>query len=208
MLESEREHHHLHAVVQAGHGEQVAQAVAQRTRTQIAGVNDGIRNVAHRSQKAALYGDTLRKRHARIRAERMAATAEFVPGDDGLVRSIQEDDAIAQMRFLQMVQLVHELRVERLVAGIAYHGKPAVLLRLPWDGGQADEIHQKTRRQVVDAKIAQVLERVHGLCAARAAHARDDDQVGCGILRALFLRNGFVPFVDGCLKFAFHLFIA
>ena len=52
------------------------------------------------------------------------------------------------------------------------------------DADELGKLGDETRRQIIDAKIAHVLEHVHGLCAARSGHSGDDDDIG-DALRAL-----------------------
>ena len=64
--------------------------------------------------------------------------------------------------------------------------RPGLQLQLQ-DQLAADEfgkLGDQTRRQVVDAKVAHVLEHMHGLRSARSRHSGDDDDIG-DALRAL-----------------------
>ena len=52
------------------------------------------------------------------------------------------------------------------------------------DADEFGKLGDQTRRQVVDAKVAHVLEHMHGLRTARSRHSGDDDDIG-DALRAL-----------------------
>jgi len=178
MLEAEREHRDGKPVGEVALAEQRTQLLAQLHGLQVARVDDDVRMLADFREQATLGGDALADRHVcAVIAHRMAAAACLVPRDNRLVAGIQEDDAVLQAGSTHMRELFNQLVVEVLVACVAHHGQAAARLLLSGNRRKAHEVHQQARRQVVDAEIAEILERVHRLGAARAAHARDDDQV-------------------------------
>ena len=65
------------------------------------------------------------------------------------------------------------------------------------DADELGKLGDETWRQVIDAKIAHVLEHVHGLRAARSGHSGDDDDIG-DALRALRRIHG-ISLLHVCL---------
>ena len=102
------------------------------------------------------------------------------------------------------VERVEQLVEEALAAQVAHDGEVAAHARV--NAHHLREREQKARRQVVNDVVAEVLEGVHGLGAAGAAHTRDDHDVGDrlalgGAVGDLRGRLGAVPVgrrVGGC----------
>ena len=77
---------------------------------------------------------------------------------------------------------IEQLIEQALAAQVAGDGKMPAHARI--DADELGKLGDETRGQVVDAKVAHVLEHMHGLCAARSGHPGDDDDIG-DTLRAL-----------------------
>ena len=71
---------------------------------------------------------------------------------------------------------VEQLVEQPLAAQVARHAEMAADAGV--DADDLRELQDEAGRQVVDAEIPHVLEHVHGLRAAGAGHAGDDDDVG------------------------------
>ena len=76
---------------------------------------------------------------------------------------------------VQLDKLARELAKKLLGAQVTHDAEFAQ--RTAVEARQAHQVHEQVGRQVVDAKIAQVLKGMHGLRTASAGHARDDNQV-------------------------------
>ena len=107
--------------------------------------------------------------------ERVAAAVLVVATHELLVGAVQEEDLVGIVVVGQGREGVAHLVEEALGADVAGNGQVAAhVLVYPHHLGYLDD---QARREVVYAVVAHVLEDVHGLGAAAAAHAGDDHDV-------------------------------
>ena len=76
----------------------------------------------------------------------------------------------------QRLDRVEELIEQALAAQVARHAQVAANAGV--DADDLGELQDEARREIIDAVVPHVLECVHGLRAAGAGHAGDDDNVG------------------------------
>ena len=112
----------------------------------------------------------------------MTAAIFAVATNQYLVRSLQEHDVAAHLALFKRGDRIEQLIEQALATQIAGDGEMPAHARI--DADELGKLGDQTRRQVIDAKIAHVLEHVHGLRAARSGHSGDDDDIG-DALRAL-----------------------
>ena len=112
----------------------------------------------------------------------MAATIFAVATNQHLVRGLEKHDVAAHLALFERGDRIEQLIEQALAAQVAGDGKMPAHARI--DADELGKLGDETRGQVVDAKVAHVLEHMHGLCAARSGHPGDDDDIG-DTLRAL-----------------------
>ena len=138
-----------------------------------------------------LIGDGLGDGAGIVDAQRMATARRLVAGDEHVIARIEEDQLEGNPGRIHVGKLAKQLIEVFAVASIAYDGKATTDLAVARQARETDHVHDQRRRKVVDAEVAQVLERVHGFGSPCPAHARDDDHVGTDVEGALFI--GFRP---------------
>ena len=112
----------------------------------------------------------------------MAAAVFAITTDQHLVRGLEKHDVTAHLALLECGNGIEQLIEQALAAQVTGDGEMPAHARI--DADELGKLGDETRRQVINAKIAHVLEHVHGLCAARSGHSGDDDDIG-DALRAL-----------------------
>ena len=112
----------------------------------------------------------------------MTAAIFAVATNQHLVRSLQEHDVAAHLALFERGDRIEQLVKQSLATQIAGDSEMPAHARI--DADELGKLGDETWRQVIDAKIAHVLEHVHGLRAARSGHSGDDDDIG-DALRAL-----------------------
>ncbi len=157
--------------------EYLAQRGAELLGQHIRRVNGVVGVLAQVEQEAALPLDALAYGHA-VLAKRVAAATGLVTGDKLLVIGLEKHDLVAHAVLAQQAQLLGEILEIRAVARVAHDSDMAVRPTLAGEVGQTDDLADKAGGKVVDAEVAQILEHVHRLGAAGAAHARQDDELG------------------------------
>ena len=175
VLEAEREDVNVHELLVGQLGERGLQAFAQGRRAHTAGVDDHIGPVADAGQRHALALDRI-GRGVPALGERMAAAVLAIAADQDLVRSLEEQHLAGHLMVAQGLDGVEQLVEQPLAAQVARHAEMAADAGV--DADDLRELQDEAGRQVVDAEIPHVLEHVHGLRAAGAGHAGDDDDVG------------------------------
>ena len=112
----------------------------------------------------------------------MAAAVFTITTDQHLVRGLEKHDVTAHLALLECGNGIEQLIEQALAAQVAGDGKMPAHARI--DADELSKLGDQTRRQVVDAKVAHVLEHMHSLRTARSGHSGDDDDIG-DALRAL-----------------------
>ena len=170
------------------------QLVAQRRGAQTARVDNHIGSIAHALQLKALALNGIGRSLPRL-GNGMTAAIFAVATNQHLVRSLQEHDVAAHLALFESGDRIEQLVKQSLATQIAGDGKVPTHARI--DANELGKLGNQTRRQVINAKIAHILEHVHGLCAARSGHSGDDDDIG-DALRALRRIHG-ISLLHVCL---------
>ena len=181
VLKAKREHVDIHKLLVGKLRKSHAQLVAQRRGAQAARVDDHIGSVTHALQLQALTLNRVGRGLPRL-GNGVAAAVFAVATDQHLVRSLEKHDVAAHLAILERGDGIEQLIEQALATQVAGDGEMPAHARI--DADEFGELGNQTRRQVIDAKIAHVLEHVHGLRAARTGHSGDDDDIG-DALRAL-----------------------
>ena len=175
VLKAEREHVHVHELLGGELGERGLQALAQRRGAHAARVDDHVRAVADARKRHALALDGVGSGVA-ARGERVPAAILAVAADEHLVRRLEEHHLAGHLVVAQRLDRVEELIEQALAAQVARHAQVAANAGV--DADDLGELQDEARREIIDAVVPHVLECVHGLRAAGAGHAGDDDNVG------------------------------
>ena len=143
---------------------------------QLAGVDDDVGPCADLGERLALGADAVEERLALL-AQRMAAARLLEAADAASRRrprgTARGSPCRARSSAVELAgQLVEELASAHVADDREAPDAAAGQL------GEVDELADERRRQVVDAEVAEVLEGVDRLGAARAGHARDDHERG------------------------------
>ena len=112
----------------------------------------------------------------------MTAAIFAITTDQYLVRGLEKNDVAAHLALLECGNGIEQLIEQALAAQVAGDGKVPTHTRI--DANELSKLGNQTRGQVIDTKIAHVLEHMHGLRSARSGHSGDDDDIG-DALRAL-----------------------
>ena len=171
----------VHELLVGQLGERHAQFVAQGRGAQTARVDDHIGSIAHTLQLQALALNRIGRSLPRL-GNGVAAAVFAIPANQHLVRGLEKHDVAAHLALLERGNGIEQLIEQALAAQVAGDGKMPAHARI--DADEFGKLGDQTRRQVVDAKIAHVLEHMHGLRSARSGHSGDDDDIG-DALRAL-----------------------
>ena len=148
---------------------------------QTARVDNHIGSIAHALQLKALALNGIGRSLPRL-GNGMTAAIFAVATDQHLVRGLEKNDVAAHLALLECGNGIEQLIEQALAAQVAGDGKMPAHARI--DADELSKLGDQTRRQVVDAKVAHVLEHMHGLRSARSGHSGDDDDIG-DALRAL-----------------------
>ena len=147
------------------------QPLAQLAQRQVGRVEDDVRLGPDRLEPAALLGD--RAGDAALVAERVAVARLAEAADQDLVARLEEDDPRPDAATLE--RAAHRRQGERRVAGpdVEDDRDPREPLAVGRD--ELGEVGQQLAGQVVDDRVAEVLEELGGGRLAAAGQAADDD---------------------------------
>ena len=134
MLEAERVHRNLQALAFLAGSEQRTDGAAQLSGHHIGCVDDMMRLFAHVVEHLALTLDAVCD-GAAIGAERMAASAGFIPRDELLIVGVQEQHPIIDAGAFELRKLFHQAFEEAAAARIAHHGDTSMIVRLAGHAG-------------------------------------------------------------------------
>ena len=96
------------------------------------------------------------------------------PNERAVVRTqIQDPGVVAPL--LKPIDRGDEVLEERATPDVAHNGYLADAAAR--QRGELDKLAEQCRRQVVDAEVAEILERVDGLGASRPGHPRDEHEI-------------------------------
>src|SRR5579863_8884856 len=87
---------------------------------------------------------------------------------------IEEDDAIGHALAVELAQLIEQVAEDLLAADIQHERD---LAQAAAGRAQLGELGDQTRREIVDAEVAEILKALRGLALTGARQARDDDEV-------------------------------
>ena len=166
---------HLEQLLVGELGEERLDATTQLDGAPAGGVDHIVGAVAHVGELDALAADGVGVGLALAR-DGVAAAHGAVAAAQRLVGGVEIEDLVGDVVVGEGVERVEQLVEEALAAQVAHDGEVATHTRV--NAHHLREREQKARRQVVNDVVAEVLEGVHGLGAAGAAHARDDHDVG------------------------------
>mmetsp|Transcript_15320 Transcript_15320/g.36540 ORF Transcript_15320/g.36540 Transcript_15320/m.36540 type:complete len:376 (-) Transcript_15320:629-1756(-) len=185
---------------------QVGQPGAQLGRAQLAGVDDGGLGLQPAEQLALqldrvqqqpvlVFGAAVQVSEAglAVLAQRVGATGFGEAAHQRFIAGVQEDGA---HRHAAGAQLLEQRQHQRQRAGAAHVHRDgdtafaALLLQL-------EKVQQQFDRQVVDAEIARVLQRMHGDRLAAARHAGQQHDIA---LHFLFDAHDLAFFVGGAVR--------
>lgn len=163
VLKAKREHVNVHELLVGQLGKCHTQLVAQRRGAQTARVDNHIGSVANALQLQALALNRIGRSLPRL-GNGMAAAVFAITTDQYLVRGLEKHDVTAHLALLECGNGIEQLIEQALAAQVAGDGKMPAHARI--DADEFGKLGDQTRRQVVDAKVAHVLEHMHGLRSA------------------------------------------
>ena len=157
------------------------ESLAQLAQRQVGGVEDDVGVGADGVEPAALLGD--RVGDAALVPERMAVAGLAEAADQDVVARLEEDHPGPDATALE--RAAHRRKRERRVAGSDVEDDGHAREPGPVGRDQLREVGQQLAGQVVDDRVAEVLEELRGGRLAAAGQAADDDdrRLGHGVGR-------------------------
>src|SRR5437764_4852991 len=173
MLVAEAVDLHAHRRAVESGAEALDEKSAQRVNRVLGSVNDLVGVLAYVRHRGALASYGFEESGACVRRVRSSRLAEAA--HERLVRRLEEEDEDAKARRAQLAESRGELAQESALSDVDdERGAFDVRAVVVFGADEARKRRQERERQVVDAEVAEVFERVRGRRHAGTAQARDD----------------------------------